>query len=168
MTQASELSSEETLTLRTSWLAYVHEEREEVGMKQSLPHLNRCSCGKSRTSYPHWPPTTHGEAMAQLRCLTGTSYPHRMYLADCWITSIYRKRAESWADTAASDALVDLVGKACGKETKESQQESGEQVRRKKMDCRGICEPALQNKSCFFCLCCCPEHREECPVHRCG
>ncbi|KAN0069184.1 hypothetical protein V8E54_012813 [Elaphomyces granulatus] len=103
--QAPEPSSADTLTLTTSWLAYVRGEREEAGMEQSLPHLTRCSCGKSRTSYPHWPPTTHGEAMAQLRCLTGTSYPHRLYLADCWITSLYREQAQSWTDGYAIHSL---------------------------------------------------------------
>ena len=31
--------------------------------------------GERVTSYPHWPPTTHGEAIAQLKCLTDCSFP---------------------------------------------------------------------------------------------
>ena len=164
---APELSSDEMVTLTKSWLAYVRNEREEAGMKRRLPHSTCCSCGKSRTSYPHWPPTTHGEAIAQLRCLIGTSYPHRLYLADCWISSIYREQAQSWPNIAVSEAVVSLVRNACGKATKDDLENPGERVRKAKVDCQEICELVLQNKSCF-CLYCCPEHREECPVHRCG
>jgi hypothetical protein len=163
-TYALEPTPAEMITLTTSWLAYVRNERAEAGMKRRLPHLAHCSCGKSNTSYPHWPPTTHGEAVAQMRCLIGRSYPHRLYLADCWIASISR---ESWPNIAMSEDLLSLVGNACGRVMNDDEERSAKHVRKTKLDCRAICEPVLQKKSCF-CLCCCSEHREECPVHRCG
>jgi hypothetical protein len=162
-TQAPEFSFADKQTLTKSWLGYVRGERERAGMERRLPHSAHCFCGL--TSYPHWPPTTHGEAMAQLRCLTGDSFPHRQYLAGCWMTTLSVEQAQSWSVTAEMDALISLVGKVCDQAAKKSLRNTGEMDRREKMDCQEICEPVLQNRSCF-CLCCCPEHREECPVHR--
>jgi len=163
--QALEQSSTGFYALTASWLTYVRGEREDAGMNHHLPHSARCFCGKSNTSYPHWPPTTHLEAMAQLRCLTGRSYPHHLYLADCWVAWLCQQQAQT--GTAEMEGIISLVGNACVKRVRNSLQNHGEQPRRPKMDCQGICEPVLEKRSCF-CLCCCPEHREECPVHRCG
>jgi len=160
-----EQSSTDIQTLTKSWLGYVRGERKAAGMKQYLPYSAHCFCGRSRTSYPHWPPTTHGEAMAQPRCLTGNSYQHRLHLADCWHRTLCMEQARSRDDTAETKALISLVGKVCGEAAKKSLRRTGEQTRQK-IDCGEVCEPVLREKSCF-CLCCCPAHREECPVHRC-
>jgi len=163
--QALEQSSADFYALTASWLMYVRGERDEAGMNHHLPHSARCFCGKSNTSYPHWPPTTHREAMAQLRCLTGRSHPHRLYLADCWVVWLRRQQVQT--GTAEMEDLISLVGNACVKRARSSQRNDVEQFRRSNMDCQGICKPVLEMRTCF-CLCCCPEHREDCPVHRCG
>lgn len=90
--------SDEYKTLEKSWLSYVCHERSVAGILESpLPvvgHANAvlelapslqtasselhrflpCSCGKSGTSYPRWPPSCHEEAFDQLRCLS-EAYP---------------------------------------------------------------------------------------------
>jgi hypothetical protein len=60
-------------------------------MEWDLPKRRRCDYGKSRTSHPHWPPTCQTEALDQLNCLLGQSYPHRLYLAHCWISFLRGK-----------------------------------------------------------------------------
>jgi hypothetical protein len=42
------------------WLSYVQGEREKEGMKPTDLADTKCNCGKSRTSYPHWPPSSTG------------------------------------------------------------------------------------------------------------
>ena len=86
----AELSDGQYRVLENSWISYVQSEREKEGMKLiDLAHRRtKCDCGKSRTSYPHWPPSCRSEAVDQLCCLLGRSYPHREYLAKCWLTSI--------------------------------------------------------------------------------
>ena len=130
---APELSAADLHTLTTAWLNYVHDEREDAGMERHLSRSTRCLCGKSNTSYPHWPPTIHREAIAQLECLTSCSFPHRLYLADCWITTLYRQEARNWTDTAEVEGLISLVESACGKEAESSQQIPVERTRKKKM-----------------------------------
>ena len=71
----------------------------------------KCDCGKSRTSYPHWPPSCRSEAVDQLCCLLGRSYPHREYLADCWLTSLFRKLALE--GTEETEAMITLVQNSC-------------------------------------------------------
>jgi len=120
----------------------------------------RCSCNKSLTSYPHWPPTTYDEAMAQLNCLIGESYPHRIYLAECWVTSLYVKMATG---SEGIEHIISLIEETC-----QSLNKSPKQRGPYKVDCRKICEPALKAKGTAngaFCLCDCSRHREECPVH---
>ena len=65
-----------------------------------------CNCGKSRTSYPHWPPTCKSEAVDQLRCLVGESAPHRQYLAHCWMVFLLGKTT---ADTEDGQKMISLV-----------------------------------------------------------
>ncbi|KAN0078763.1 hypothetical protein V8E54_005276 [Elaphomyces granulatus] len=64
--------------LKKAWLDFVHDQKEKEGGQRYLPKAKRCHCGKSLTSYPHWPPSTYEEAVAQLRSLIGESFPHRM------------------------------------------------------------------------------------------
>src|SRR5882762_2400808 len=50
-------------------------------------HGNRnrdCDCPLSRTSYPHWPPTSLKEAFDQLNLLQEQHNRHRRYLAHKW------------------------------------------------------------------------------------
>ena len=96
--------SDEYKTLEKSWLSYAcHAMREGLPGFWSLPYLSPaiqnavpelapsqqtasteridprlpCSCGKGATSYPHWPPSCHEEAVDQLRCLL-EAQPHRL------------------------------------------------------------------------------------------
>jgi hypothetical protein len=60
---------------------------------------------------PPWPPSCHSEAVDQLRCLLGRSYPHRQYLAHCWLTSLFRKLAVEGTDEIQT--MITLVQKNC-------------------------------------------------------
>ena len=66
----------------------IHERMEEGGTGY-LPNARNqptaSHCGKSKTSFPHWPPSTYEEAVEQLQCLIGESFPHLISLANCWI-----------------------------------------------------------------------------------
>jgi hypothetical protein len=78
------LSRREFNNVKKSWLTYVQSEREKQG-KESYVRLGRC-CGKSESSYPHWPPTCQAEALDQLQCLLGRSYPsvgYHIYSDNC-------------------------------------------------------------------------------------
>jgi hypothetical protein len=92
-TMSQKLVGERFHDLKKAWLQYVHEEKEKQGEVGPLPKARRCRCDKSLTSYPHWPPTTYEEAIAQLNCLIGESYTHRPYLADCLLI---RKNGEGF------------------------------------------------------------------------
>ena len=55
--------------LKNLWLEFVRDQKENEGGQRYLPKAKRCHCGKSLTSYPHWPPSTYEEAVAQLQSL---------------------------------------------------------------------------------------------------
>ena len=157
---SQKLAAENFHVLKKAWLQYVHEEKEKQSEVGYLPKARRCSCNKSLTSYPHWPPTTYDEAMAQLNCLIGESYPHRIYLAECWVTSLYVKMATG---SEGIEHIISLIEETC-----QSLNKSPKQRGPYKVDCRKICEPALKAKGTAngaSCLCDCSRHREECPVH---
>jgi hypothetical protein len=127
--------------------------------------LHRC-CDKSRTSYPHWPPTSHREAIDQLLCLLGRSYPHREYLAHCWVAFLYRQLAPAVEGTKCHRDrmnILTLVRKSCP--TLVASDRPSPRPKRQRMDCENICEPAIEN-NLPTCLCCCGIHREECPAHQ--
>ncbi|KAN0086376.1 hypothetical protein V8E54_000064 [Elaphomyces granulatus] len=109
-TMSQKLVGEKFHVVKKAWLQYVHEEKEKQGEVGPLPKARRCRCDKSLTSYPHWPPTTYEEAIAQLNCLIGESYPHRPYLADCWITSLYGKMAKG---SEGIEDLISLIEENC-------------------------------------------------------
>ena len=155
--------------LKKSWLAFVRDEKRKEGETGYLPSgrnmLTACHCGKSKTSFPHWPPSTYEEAVEQLRCLIGESFPHRLYLANCWIISLRKKlvTVQEQPSQRNVEGTIHLVEANCELE----RYSGGEPLRRNacKVDCKTICEPILKANSCY-CLCCCRRHREECPVHR--
>jgi hypothetical protein len=139
----------------------VHEEKEKEGELPYLPKARRCRCDKSLTSFPHWPPTTYEEAIAQLNCLIGESFPHRLYLADCWMTSLYLKLAKG---SDGIEKIISMIQDNC-----QSLDKSPKRPGTNKFDCREICEPVLTAKGTAngsFCLCSCSRHREACPVHQ--
>lgn len=163
MSYYPQLSRESFRLLRGSWFAYVDVERKKDGMGWDLPKGRRCDCGKSRTSYPHWPPTCQTEALDQLNCLLGQSYPHRLHLAHSWMSFLWGTIIPG-TSTTQHETMISLVQKSCPtlqlSETVETPKRKG------KIDCMGICEPVLEAQS-SHCLCACFFHREECPVHRC-
>jgi len=150
--------------LQKSWFSYVDGEREKEGMSRCLPggrHTKTC-CGKSGTSYPHWPPSCRSEATDQLLCLLGRSYPHRSHLADFWVSSLREQAADGRPDY--DRRTVSLIERSCPS-LRQSPSERPRQ-KRERVDCEGLCERVIRiNDS--ICLCCCPVHREECPIHRC-
>jgi hypothetical protein len=152
------LPREDFRLLRESWLGYVEVELRKEGIELlELPEGRRhCNCGKSRTSYPHWPPTCQSEAVDQLHCLVGESYPHRQYLAQCWMAFLLGKSTED-------QTMISLVQKSCT--VLALPKHEPPRCRRRKMDCEQICQPVLDANSCH-CLCGCFTHREECPVHK--
>ena len=111
---SNEACREDFEVMKAAWLEFVHNEKEKEGTGTYLPNVKRCYCGKSRTSYPHWPPTTLKEAVAQLKCLIGEFKPHRMYLAHCWMTSLCIKLAAAEPRSKATiKQLISLVQEHC-------------------------------------------------------
>ncbi|KAN0067277.1 hypothetical protein V8E54_014540 [Elaphomyces granulatus] len=158
-----QISDGQYRAMEQSWLSYVHGEREKEGMPR---YGSKCNCGKSRTSYPHWPPSCHSEAVDQLRCLLGRSYPHRQYLAHCWLTSLFRKLAVEGTDEIQT--MITLVQKICPALQSAGELPDMSAQRHKgsrRIDCDAICQPAIDEND-PTCICECRHHREECPVHR--
>lgn len=139
------------------------EEQREKG-ERYLPNVKRsilCHCENSVASYPHWPPSTYEEAIAQLQSLIGESFPHRLYLAHCWVSSLYIKRAAG----SNVETIISLVEKSC-----ESLKQSAEEAPRavNKVDCSAICVSVLKAQGTAegsYCLCSCGRHRDVCPIH---
>ena len=130
--------------LRESWLEYVEMELKKEGIAWEHRH---CNCGKSRTSYPHWPPTCKLEAVDQLRCLVGESAPHRQYLAHCWMTFLLGKNT---ADSEDDKNLISLVHQSCpGLLTPKHETH---RHRRGKLDCERVCQPVLDINSIVLAL----------------
>jgi len=147
--------------LKKAWLDFVHEQKEKDGGQRYLPKAKRCHCGKSLTSYPHWPPSTYEEAVAQLQSLIGESFPHRLYLGHCWITSLYLKLA---AGSEGVEKIISLVEQSC-----EGLRQNAKNQIANKVDCHAICDPVLKAQGTAkgsFCLCDCGRHREVCPIHK--
>jgi hypothetical protein len=78
------------------------------------------------------------KAIAQLNCLIGESFPHRLYLADCWLTSLYVKLA---TDSDGIENIISLI-----QENYQSLHKSPKRQGTNKVDCRTICEPVLTAK----------------------
>jgi len=184
--------SDEYKTLEKSWLSYACHERRVAGILESpLPvagHPKRrtragakptnsfhrthrslpCSCGKSATSYPHWPPSCHEEAVDQLRCLL-EAQPHRLHLAHGWQTFLWREqsRAESGAPWSEEHSILSLLRNSCATLFPDDEiSDNQDEGTKPKFDCKSIgCERAIR-ENLSLCLCCCFCHREECPVHR--
>ena len=157
--QAQPIPHDDFQALKKAWEIYIGEETEEEGRAKVLAHKKSwklCDCGKSRMSYPHWPPTTYEEGMDQLRCLLGQS--HRLYLAHCWVS---RLRQQS-----AAEYTIALVQENCPT-VKSSHSDGGSRPKapHQKANCETTCKPVLRENTCH-CLCRCGRHREECPVHR--
>jgi hypothetical protein len=156
-------------------------------MRSHLPSIRNsrsffCSCGLSKVSYPHWPPSCYEEAVDQLHCLIGQSYPHRLYLAQCWLVSLQKKLYESAGKTEHEESpqdlgiIISLMQETCP--TLASSPEQPEQnvdsfsinrfktTRDIRIDCQSLCYRVLREGG-SYCLCCCSSHREECPIHRC-
>jgi hypothetical protein len=170
--QSNRLPLQDYEILKTSWLEYVSSERLELGLEARLPPSSYgLCCGLSRTSYPHWPPTHYREALDQLRSLLGQSAPHRKYLADLWMRYLSRKHAqEGWQPSELSRTIT-LVRDSCPALSTWDQDglyevSKGKKNRWTQKDCDNVCVPALKNPKLSLCLCCCPEHREQCLIHR--
>ena len=56
------------------WMEYVRSTRAQEGLYGWLPRLGqgRCHCGRSRMSFPHWPPTSFEEAVGRETDIGGT------------------------------------------------------------------------------------------------
>jgi hypothetical protein len=146
--------------LREYWMWYVCEEISILRLPEMVER-NFCQCSKSRTSYPHWPPTSYREADDQLRCLIGLSYSHRMYLADCWLSFLHRNMVSQELVALVDESIV-RYGWSCS----DNSLQNSNSLHMESVDlCEEICYPVLNAKSCF-CLCCCRIHRDECPPHR--
>ena len=155
--------------LKNAWLTFARDERRKEGETAYLPNCRNsmiaCHCGKSRTSFPHWPPSTYEEAVEQLRCLIGESFPHRQYLGYCWRTYLYQKLATDREPASQQnlEKAISLVESNCEIEKYSGGDPLVRNVR--EVNCTAICEPILVDNS-SHCLCSCRRHREECPVHR--
>jgi hypothetical protein len=175
--------------LEQSWLSYVCHERRVAGIESPLPVAGNakrrtragakvtnsfqrtlrflpCSCGKSGTSYPHWPPSCHEEALDQLRCIL-EAYPHRLHLAHGWQSFLWREQCRRKSETPELEEYVELASllrNSCP--TLFPDDDNPDEGLKRKFDCKSFgCERVIREKL-SFCLCCCFRHREECPVHR--
>ena len=164
--QPDRLPLQDYEVLKTSWLEFILSERVELGLEAQLgPRSSGRCCDLSRTSYPHWPPTHYREALDQLRSLLGQSTAHRMYLADCWMTYLSRKHAQQeWQESELSRTIT-LVRNSCPTLASWDQDGKGKKKGWTQRGCDSVCVPALSDVKSSLCLCCCPEHREQCPIH---
>jgi hypothetical protein len=129
---------------------------------------DRCRCGKGRMSFPHWPPTSFEEAVAQYEMCLEKGNRHRRYLAYSWWSFInnfatmepwtIRKRQKRYQDGEKE------IRQRCPTVTEELDKCREPPVRPKGWRCYEFCEPILKERKCS-CLCHCRHHRDECPVH---
>ena len=134
------------------WHTSTWKERR-MGLDGTFRGERYCDCGKSMTSYPHWPPTCQSEAVDQLHCLVGQSYAHT------WMAFLLGKATDGTKDDIE---IISLVRNSCPV-LLQSENNDTPNRKRGKFDCEGICRPVLEANS-SDCLCACPCHREECPV----
>jgi hypothetical protein len=173
-TRKNDLSHHDYGILKRSWLSYVREERKSLGLKAYLPSKPKfggCHCDRSNFSYPHWPPSCYEEALDELQSLLSESEPTRKYTARCWVAFLKGKlaRPDQWqqSDLAGTITLVQDSCPILSSDHRYSLRESNQTAKHwGRNDCDKICQPVFKEKRCW-CLCCCPKHREDCPVHRC-
>jgi len=72
--------------LRKLWKEFVLSERVKRGLYEKLPKLGigQCRCAKARIGYPHWPPTSEGEALRQFEYVRNEHNAHRRNLVLRW------------------------------------------------------------------------------------
>ena len=117
-------------------------------------------CGKSSMTYPHWPPSCHEEAVAQLHCILGKDINHRGYLAHSWycwlIARTYSDTPVSVGNQAFCAQAASLVADLCPKLSDLRVEPDPIAVKRSR-----YCGPEFCERQCFptiakgqpFCLC---------------
>jgi hypothetical protein len=79
---------------------------------------------------------------------SGESFPHRLYLAECWVASLYVKLATG---SDGIENIISLIQANC-----ESLHKTAKRRIATKVDCRSICDPVLKAQGTArgsFCLC---------------
>ena len=153
------------------WFEYVYSERTQNGLHNRLRITNHgeCYCGKGRMSYPHWPPTSHQEAMDLLYNCFDKENTHRRYIAYCWwvftnrlatMTPWVSSTSQKWYKDRAAEILQN-----CPAVFKELQQDKSIPLRLIGWSCRETCELILRERRCE-CTCFCKDYESECPLHR--
>ena len=148
-----------------SWLEFVYANRilnhqcTHLGLKKN----GRCECGKSSTSYPHWPVSTVNETFDMLNYLHDEHNKHRRYLTHQWWAFERAKPStraeEGWPNMA--DHIIDefkCITVDMNKDLKTTPRAGG-------WKCYEYCELVLSNNY-SMCLCHCSEHHDECPTRK--
>jgi hypothetical protein len=146
----------------------VYSERIQEGMYGKLVSTSqgRCECGKGGMSFPHWPPTSLDEAKALFDNCLNKENTHRKYLARSWWAFVARIAAtRPWKQQIKQEIYIQKEREIREKCDIRLDEETPVKRRRRKADCKGICEPTLRKQK-YACLCDCGHHREECPVHQ--
>jgi hypothetical protein len=165
-------ASKSTKELLELWMEYVYSTRMQEGLYDWLPELGRgrCYCGKSRTSFPHWPPTSLEEAEAQFQKCFEERNTHRKYLAHCWWIFINNfANMEPWTVSEPQQRYKDgqeEIRRRCPAVAEELDNDTKLKLpkRPRGWRCDEYCEPTLKERRCS-CLCHCEQHRDQCPIH---
>ena len=154
------------------WMKYVYYTRTQEGLYEELPKLGkgRCYCGKSRMSFPHWPPTSLSEAEVQLQMCFEERNTHRKYLAYCWWSFINNlANMDPWTVSEPQQRYRDgreEIRRRCPAVAEELSTVTKLRVPRRPRGwrCDDYCEITLRERRCS-CLCHCEQHRDQCPIH---
>src|SRR5882762_9792427 len=128
-------------------------------------HGNRnrdCDCPLSRTSYPHWPPTSLKEAFDQLYLLQDQHNRHRRYLAHQWWAFVRSQASirpvyERDVDTADILALCPCIQVDLDKDLSATERPAG-------WRCHNYCRIVMESRNRDGCLCFCRNHIDDRPI----
>jgi hypothetical protein len=152
------------------WKEFVMSSRIKKGWYEQLTSLGegKCRCGRSRISYPHWPPTSIEEADAQFEYSLDENNEHRRTIVIEWWRHFNElANMEEWSASESQQRYKDAeetIREASPIVQRELERTTKVQKRPKGWTCREYCEKVLTENRCE-CLCFCAEHRDECPTH---
>jgi hypothetical protein len=153
-----------------SWMEYVSSARFEEGFPDTLSNASEgyCYCRKSRTSFPHWPPTSFGEAWALYENCFKEDNLHRKYLAYCWWV-FANSRATFHPGKSTPQRLwyqreAEEIRAYCPAVNEELNRDKSIPERPREWSCQVKCAEILRWND--GCTCYCNHHRDECPTHR--
>ena len=152
------------------WKEFVISSRIKKGWYGQLTTLGegKCRCGRSKISYPHWPPTSIEEADAQFEYSLNENNEHRRTIVIEWWRHFNEFASmEGWTASEPQQRYRDAeatIREMSPVVQRELEQTTKVRKRPKGWSCCEYCEKVLMENRCE-CLCFCVEHHDECPTH---